>query len=87
MVKKTQSIEGKNSTFLAFLHPDWFLPYTIHIKTTQTSYQSLSSYLSSTLNQRVIVPVKALPREDVVGAVQHALDESLYEAGGQVLPH
>ena len=28
MVKKTQSIEGKNPTFfLAFTHPDWFLPY------------------------------------------------------------
>ena len=27
MVKKTQSIEGKNPTFLAFPHPDWFLPY------------------------------------------------------------
>ena len=30
MVKKTQSIDGKNSNFLAFLHPDWFLP-SIHI--------------------------------------------------------
>ena len=27
MVKKTQSVEGKNPTFLAFPHPDWFLPY------------------------------------------------------------
>ena len=28
MVKKTQSIEGENPTFfLAFSHPDWFLPY------------------------------------------------------------
>ena len=30
MVKKTQSIEGKNPTFLAFSHPDWFLPYERH---------------------------------------------------------
>ena len=27
MVKKTQSIEGKNPTCLAFPHLDWFLPY------------------------------------------------------------
>ena len=27
MEKKTQSIEGKNPTFLAFSDPDWFLPY------------------------------------------------------------
>ena len=28
MVKKTHIIESKNSTFfLAFSHPDWFLPY------------------------------------------------------------
>ena len=30
--QKTQSIEGKHSTFLAFLHPDWFLPYYIYFK-------------------------------------------------------
>ena len=29
MVRKTQSIKGKNSTFLAFSHPDWFLPYML----------------------------------------------------------
>ena len=29
MVKKTQSIEAKNPTFLAFLHPDGFLPYMV----------------------------------------------------------
>ena len=28
MVKKTQRINGKNPKFLAFSHPDWFLPYT-----------------------------------------------------------
>ena len=27
MVKKTQCIEGKIHFFLAFSHPDWFLPY------------------------------------------------------------
>ena len=27
MVKKTQSIEGKSPIFLAFSHPDYFLPY------------------------------------------------------------
>ena len=27
MVKKTQSIESKNTTFLAFLCPGWFFPY------------------------------------------------------------
>ena len=27
MIKKTQSIEGKNPTCLAFSHPNWFLPY------------------------------------------------------------
>ena len=27
MVKKSQRIEGKNPTFLAFSHPDCFLPY------------------------------------------------------------
>ena len=27
VVKKTQSIEGKNATCLACSHPDWFLPY------------------------------------------------------------
>ena len=32
MVKKTQSREGKNPTFLAFLHPDWFLPYILQKK-------------------------------------------------------
>ena len=32
MVKKTQSIEGKHPTFLAFSHPDWFLPYVTQQK-------------------------------------------------------
>ena len=27
--QKTQSIEGKIPTFLAFSHPDWFLPYAV----------------------------------------------------------
>ena len=27
MVKKPQSIEGKNPIFLTLSHPDWFLPY------------------------------------------------------------
>ena len=27
MVRKTQKIKGTNPTFLAFSHPDWFLPY------------------------------------------------------------
>ena len=26
IVKKIQNIDGKNLTFLAFSHPDWFLP-------------------------------------------------------------
>ena len=33
MVKKTQSIEGKNPIFLkAISHPDWFLPYTYPVQ-------------------------------------------------------
>ena len=32
MAKKTQSIEVKNSTYLAFSHPDWFLPYATIIQ-------------------------------------------------------
>ena len=31
MVKKTQGTEGKNTTFLAFSHPDWFLPYIFSV--------------------------------------------------------
>ena len=43
MVKKTQSIEGKNSTFfLAFSHPDWFLPY---VNTPVWQYSSYYDYI------------------------------------------
>ena len=32
MVKKTQRIGGKKFHFLAFSHPDWFLPYVQYTK-------------------------------------------------------
>ena len=40
MVKKTQSIEGKNPTFfLAFAQPDWFLTYADHRQNCHTDRQ------------------------------------------------
>ena len=49
MVKKTQSMEGKNPNFLAFLHPDWFLPYILNqFKYTKNIFDRLGSYCLDT---------------------------------------
>ena len=42
MVKKTQSIEGKNPTFLVFSHPDWFLPGEARVCSKNTAVHWLS---------------------------------------------
>ena len=77
MIKKTQSIEVKNSTLLAFSHPDWSLPY-IYIylvldklkrstKTTLGSSQFLCSknpaYGKQIISQpmRIVAPIPQKP--------------------------
>ena len=53
MVKKTQSIEGKNPTVKAFSHPDWFLPYILIEATLQCLQQHF--FLAALSSSRSLV--------------------------------
>ena len=55
IVKNTQIIEGKNSTFfLAFSHPDWFLPYTATDVGALYTVNTLSLHSKNNLNKNFL---------------------------------